>query len=151
MWGRVGSFSFFPLLLRFGSPPVCRGDGCQGLVWALAPRPFPFRVRCLIVGWENSDRHERLPSDWAKRRRVVLERCGYRCEWDLGGGVQCGERATDVDHIRRGDDHSFANLRGLCAAHHARKSAGEGWAERQKLLRASKRKFRRVEVHPAFL
>lgn len=105
----------------------------------------------VFVAWENSDRHDRLPSDWAKRRRVVLERCGYRCEWDLGGGVRCGERATDVDHIRRGDDHSFANLRGLCAAHHARKSAGEGWAERQRLLKVSRGKFRRVEVHPAFL
>lgn len=120
-------------------------------LWLAWLRVSLFGGWCLIVGWENSDRHDRLPSDWAKRRRVVLERCGYRCEWDLGGGVRCGERATDVDHIRRGDDHSFANLRGLCAVHHARKSAGEGWAERQRLLKVSRGKFRRVEVHPAFL
>lgn len=147
----VAARGFFPPFFPFGCAlRLFRGAGVKHFsVVGLAPR-LPF-WGLVFVAWENSDRHDRLPSDWAKRRRVVLERCGYRCEWDLGGGVRCGERATDVDHIRRGDDHSFANLRGLCSAHHARKSAGEGWAERQRLLKVSRGKFRRVEVHPAFL
>jgi hypothetical protein len=101
--------------------------------------------------WETSRRRERLPADWQARRKRVLERCGYRCEWMITREERCPEKATDVDHIKPGDDHSFRNLRGLCSAHHARKSSSEGWWARKRLIEESKRKFQRQETHPAYL
>jgi 5-methylcytosine-specific restriction endonuclease McrA len=35
-------------------------------------------------------------------------------------------RSTEVDHIERGDDHSLANLQGLCGPCHRAKTAQEG-------------------------
>lgn len=101
--------------------------------------------------WATSNRRERLPADWQARRRFVLERCGHRCEWMISRGERCPEKATDVDHIKPGDDHSLRNLRGLCAKHHARKSSSEGWWARHRLIEESKRKFQRQETHPAYL
>nr|DAK51749.1 MAG TPA: HNH endonuclease bacteriophage, HNH Endonuclease, DNA.52A [Caudoviricetes sp.] len=85
------------------------------------------------------------------RRKRVLERCGYRCEWMITREERCPEKATDVDHIKPGDDHSFRNLRGLCGKHHARKSSSEGWWARKRLIEESKQKFRKQETHPAYL
>ena len=101
--------------------------------------------------WETSRRRERLPADWQARRKRVLERCGYRCEWMITREERCPEKATDVDHIKPGDDHSFRNLRGLCSKHHARKSSSEGWWARKRLIEESKQKFRKQETHPAYL
>ena len=105
----------------------------------------------VFMPWETSNRRERLPADWQARRRFVLERCGHRCEWMISRGERCPDRATDVDHIKPGDDHSFRNLRGLCSKHHARKSSSEGWWARHRLIEESKRKFQRQETHPAYL
>nr|WP_291415493.1 HNH endonuclease signature motif containing protein [Actinophytocola sp.] len=39
----------------------------------------------------------------------------------------CGAApSTEVDHIRRGDNHDLSNLRGVCAPCHRAKSAREG-------------------------
>jgi 5-methylcytosine-specific restriction protein A len=78
------------------------------------------------VAWQGSDRRRRLPGDWEARRRAVLARCGGRCEHRFPNGGRCPRPATDVDHIEHGDDHSLANLQGLCADHHKRKSSREG-------------------------
>jgi 5-methylcytosine-specific restriction protein A len=48
----------------------------------------------------------------------------------MQGGVACGARATDVDHIiaHRGDDRlrlDPANLQSFCHAHHSSKTATE--------------------------
>lgn len=77
-------------------------------------------------GWERSDRRARLPEDWEERRRFVLQRDSYTCRASLPSGKRCLRPATDVDHVHRGDDHSYGNLQALCAYHHAKKTAREG-------------------------
>lgn len=80
--------------------------------------------------WEGSDRRSRLPADWPTLRRRILRRDGYRCQERLADGSLCDARATDVDHVIPGDDHSESNLRSLCSWHHRRKSSREGNAAR---------------------
>jgi hypothetical protein len=49
----------------------------------------------------------------------------------LGKYTVCGAPANEVDHIRpTGDDHDYSNLRAICRACHAAKSAAEGAAAR---------------------
>ncbi|GIJ50016.1 hypothetical protein Val02_69020 [Virgisporangium aliadipatigenens] len=80
-----------------------------------------------MTSWEGSTRRERLPDDWTVRRAHTLVRDGYRCTAVLAPhGKRCDQAATDVDHIRPGDDHDEANLTALCKWHHSRKSAAEG-------------------------
>lgn len=93
--------------------------------------------------WERSRRRDELPPDWKQRRRRVLERDGYRCTRIVEGG-RCPKRATDVDHIERGDDHRESNLASLCKKHHLEKSSAEGVAARPK-------RARDPEPHPGVL
>lgn len=100
------------------------------------------------MAWATSDRKSRLPSNWAYLRKLVLERCGGRCEVLKKDGSRCRDKATDVDHVKPGDDHSLANLRGICSWHHARKSALEGVEakrERDAIL------YRKPEIHPGII
>jgi len=90
------------------------------------------------MAW-NTDRKDRLPSDWVKRRAIVLKRDGHRC-------VECGKPANQVDHIIAGDDHSFENLRALCRECHGKKSSAEGHAARSK-----KYSKRPPEKHPGYI
>jgi hypothetical protein len=73
------------------------------------------------------------------------------CQHKLEDGTLCLDTATDVDHVRPGDDHSLSNLRSLCKMHHARKSAGEGGAAMQAKRRQQRKKLTRVEAHPGLL
>ncbi|GGM39456.1 hypothetical protein GCM10012275_07910 [Longimycelium tulufanense] len=95
--------------------------------------------------WNRSNRKARLPADWPARRAFVLARDLNHCQWIRGDtGTPCGHPATDVDHIRRGDNHGVSNLRALCRYHHARKSSREGG-------RAETGDRRRgTEDHPAY-
>lgn len=83
--------------------------------------------------WEGSTRGQRLPKDWARTRRRILERDGHQCTRVLNNGTRCTAQATDVDHILNdaaggsNDDH---NLASLCAAHHNTKTSSEGNAAR---------------------
>ena len=102
----------------------------------------------ISVPWASSDRKSRLPSNWTQLRTAVLKRCGGRCEVIKKSGKRCWDKATDVDHITAGDDHSMGNLQGLCTWHHARKSSQEGiTARREKdaILR------RPTEPHPGLI
>ena len=103
-----------------------------------------------MAQWRGSTRLDRLPDDWKARRRRVLLGDGYRCTW-RHDGVRCEELATDVDHIRPGDDHDDSNLRSLCDWHHLKKSSGEGGAARAAARRRVNRRFRRSEPHPGLL
>lgn len=85
--------------------------------------------------WEGSARTDELPHDWAQIRAAVLERDRYRCS--------CGAQATDVDHIRPGNDHSLTNLQALCRRCHTAKSSREGNQARWQHRRA-----RPPERHP---
>lgn len=98
------------------------------------------------MGWESSDRRERLPEDWDRRRADRLKKDDYRCTWKLDSGRRCPRRATDVDHRRPGDDHSQGNLRSLCQTHHKKKTAVEAVAARKK---GSRERVR--EEHPGRL
>lgn len=101
--------------------------------------------------WQGSDRSSRLPADWAKIRRRVFKRDGYRCVETMQDGTRCPEPAEECDHIRRGDDHRDENLRSLCSWHHQRKSSSEGAQAKAAIWRKNNRKFRRAETHPGLL
>ena len=74
----------------------------------------------LVSGWGGvSRRRGELPSDWGRRRRLVVERDGGRC-------VLCGAAGNHVDHIVRGGDHSLGNLRLLCESCHMRRTVRDG-------------------------
>jgi 5-methylcytosine-specific restriction endonuclease McrA len=95
------------------------------------------------VGWETSRRRQRLPENWHDIRLPVLRDADWICELQLEG--VCRGTATDVDHIRRGDDHSRENLRAVCFRCHAKKSSMEGHARKKELSQLRKR---RQERHP---
>lgn len=100
--------------------------------------------------WAGSNRREQLPANWQTIRRLTLRRDDHRCTW-RHEGVRCPEVATDVDHIRPGNDHADENLRSLCGFHHLKKSSAEGGAARAAIWRRNNRKFRRTESHPGLL
>jgi 5-methylcytosine-specific restriction protein A len=79
------------------------------------------------MAWQGSDRRARLPADWEATRQYVLRRDGFICQHvRTDTGRICAYRATDVDHIERGDDHRESNLQALCDYHHKKKSGREG-------------------------
>lgn len=78
------------------------------------------------MAWEGSNRSKRLPPDWQSRRLRVLRRDGYRCQERTHTGILCAQPAGEVDHIERGDNHDERNLRAICKACHAKKTAREG-------------------------
>ena len=83
------------------------------------------------MGFETSSRKRAFPRDWAFRRRLVLERAGFRCVYvRQDTGLPCGAKANQCDHIHPGVngvyDDSLDNLQALCAYHHLVKSKGEG-------------------------
>jgi hypothetical protein len=98
--------------------------------------------------WVGSDRRERLPADWPARRAEAHRRNPeHICHW-------CGDPGgSDLDHKKRGDDHSQENLdwihnrrdyeasrsRRNC---HGQKTGAEGAAARTPLNRPA-------PVHPA--
>ncbi|ORB67998.1 hypothetical protein BST47_04215 [Mycolicibacterium tusciae] len=95
--------------------------------------------------WLTSDRRTGLPADWDSRRRKALSRDGYRCQLRWRG---CTEKATDVDHRRRGNDHALSNLQSVCSTCHKQKTAKES-AARKAALKARAR--RPAERHPGEL
>lgn len=86
------------------------------------------QVRTIRVGWwtpaeQAYDAKRGTPaargydSEWRQIRAVYLKR-NPRC-------VECGERATDVDHIKplsKGGTHDDDNLQALCHACHSYKT-----------------------------
>lgn len=94
------------------------------------------------MAWSSSNRKQDLPPDWEERRSRVLRRDNWSCQIRSEG---CVSHATDVDHIRRGSDHSDSNLRAACSRCHDRKSSAEGHARRRELKAL---RSRPVERHP---
>jgi 5-methylcytosine-specific restriction endonuclease McrA len=103
-----------------------------------------------MPNWNGSDRRSRLPADWPKIRTRILRRDMHRCT-HITNGIRCNKPATEVDHIRRGDDHSERNLRSLCSECHATKSGREGAAAFHANRRRNDKRFRRHEEHPGLL
>ena len=100
--------------------------------------------------WSDSDRSSRLPPDWEKRRKVVLKRDAYQCQGsDTVGGRKCLEPATEVDHMKRGDDHDLLNLQSLCHRHHNLKTQREAAEARALNRERVSSSYRRRDVpHP---
>ncbi len=92
--------------------------------------------------WVGSNRRARLPVDWRSRIRpeVFARPRGRVCA--LRFAELCTVYATEVDHIRPGDDHSPANLQPVCRPCHLKKSADEAAAVRPRMRRPP-------ETHPA--
>lgn len=101
--------------------------------------------------WAGSDRKERLPADWLAITKVVLRRDDFRCQARNVYGEQCKERATDVDHIKRGDDHRLVNLQALCGWHHDKKTGREAGIEVNKKRKEIRNRMRRTEQHPGLI
>ena len=104
-----------------------------------------------MPGWSNSDRRSRLPADWGKVRTRVLRRDLNQCQVKMLDGSRCRDIASDVDHIRNGDDHHESNLQAICDWHHKNKSSSEGAMALAKKRRAIHRRFRTQEAHPGDL
>ena len=106
------------------------------------------------MAWSTSDRRSRLPANWRIVREQALERDGYRCvalvREEGRRPRRCTERATDVDHRERGDDHRLENLQSLCEEHHDAKTQAEaGEARSAKRAEIHKRLRPPREEHPA--
>ena len=94
------------------------------------------------MAWETSDRRAGLPADWSARRGRVLQRDRGLCQIR---GPRCTRTATDVDHVRRGNNHDDENLQAVCRACHNGKTATESAARKRQLRDARKRP---QERHP---
>jgi 5-methylcytosine-specific restriction endonuclease McrA len=135
------------LCARQGNPGSPVAKGCP---WHLAMSDARTIVRAPqgaskrlggSMAWAGSTRRARLPRDWQGLRRQVLARHPV-CQ-------VCHEQpSTQADHIIPGDDHSLANLRGVCAWCHQRKSSAEGG--RARAARRPSRK-RPAERHPGLI
>ncbi|MFJ5923866.1 HNH endonuclease [Kitasatospora sp. NPDC092948] len=91
------------------------------------------------MAWSTSTRRGRLPADWPAIRQRILRRDRHTC-------YRCGGRAREVDHIRRGDDHSDTNLAAICTPCHRAKSSSEGGSATRRAYRPTRR--RPPERHP---
>lgn len=101
-----------------------------------------------MSAWTNSTRRDRLPSDWRILRTRILQRDKYKCQALMIDSRICGDLATDVDHVRAGDEHGEWNLQSLCTWHHARKSGREGNAAAAAKRKERDSRFQRGESHP---
>ncbi|GGN40200.1 hypothetical protein GCM10010109_68990 [Actinoplanes campanulatus] len=100
--------------------------------------------------WQGSDRRQRLPQNWPSIQRRILKNAEFRCTVRTEG-KRCTEQATEVDHIRAGDDHRDSNLRAICGWHHQQKSSREGGEAYAANRRRQAAKFKRTEAHPGLL
>lgn len=95
-----------------------------------------------LPGWKGSQRRSRLPRDWERRRKIVLERDGYRCTAVRADTEErCNDYANQVDHIVQGaDDDRIEGLTSLCEHHHSVKSSAEGGRAKAARNRATTRR-----------
>jgi 5-methylcytosine-specific restriction endonuclease McrA len=92
------------------------------------------------VPWDNSPEKRARDAktygdpEYKRNRAIVRRRSGGRCEM-LVSGRPCGSRdRVQCDHIRpksQGGGNGLENLRDLCHAHHAAKTAAESGATRR--------------------
>lgn len=100
--------------------------------------------------FKDSNRKQRLPSNWYSLRSKVLRRDNYGCKWLDEYGKECKSKATDVDHILRGDNNSLDNLQSLCTYHHRYKTAKEGNLAKNLKERELKAKYLRPKEERFF-
>ena len=100
------------------------------------------------MAWATSDRRERLPRDWAQRRKTVEARACGQCEAIMHDGTRCTAKGTDCDHIQHGDNHDYTNLQWLCGWHHRMKTSLEA---REELRAARKANMPKPRKHPGLI
>ncbi|MET7731614.1 HNH endonuclease signature motif containing protein [Streptomyces sp. NPDC005402] len=93
--------------------------------------------------WNTSDRVKRLPKDWPKRRKAVIER-------DVVCQICFVRPATVADHIvPKTDNHELEALQGACDPCHRQKTAKEAAAFRAASPQPTRK--RPPEAHPGLL
>lgn len=97
--------------------------------------------------WSTSDRKQRLPHDWPKRRAAVKARAKGKCEATTHA-PKCRGWGSDADHIIPGDDHSMDNLQWLSGACHWAKTNRETAARNRERKTA---RYKPSEQHPGRL
>lgn len=94
---------------------ACSNPTCPELQPCPTHKPKP---------WATSTRRQRLPRGWGRIRARILRRDPI-CK-------VCGNAASvEVDHIVAGDDHSDANLQGICKRCHREKTQAEAGRARR--------------------
>ena len=95
--------------------------------------------------WHTSTRASRLPKDWPKRRKAVLE-AQPTC-------MICGVRPSTVaDHIvPMTDRHEPEDLQGACDPCHRLKTAKEAAAFRAAAAAKQPKRKRPPEAHPGII
>ena len=106
----------------------CPAAGCDQLAPCPDHTPAP---------WASSTRRATLPTNWSSTVVPhILERdpvcqLAYPGTWHTRRGpAHCTGQATEVDHIRDRNDHTPANLRGVCSACHRRRTQAQAHAGR---------------------
>lgn len=94
------------------------------------------------MSWTTSNRSSQLPWNWPAIRANVLARDSRLCQIN---GIGCSRRATEVDHIIRGNNHHYSNLRAVCTVCHKYKT---GLEARQGRMRLKELRKRPREQHP---
>jgi 5-methylcytosine-specific restriction enzyme A len=91
-----------------------------------------------------------LPPNWPAIRADIMARDPI-CLWGFlpGEDGPCAMPSEDVDHMGDPDDHSYELLRGICRAHHRRRTASQGVAGRA-MIRASRPRLRPKPKHPGY-
>jgi 5-methylcytosine-specific restriction protein A len=79
------------------------------------------------VTWTSSNRRDRLPRDWHRRRAIAKREAGGICQ-AVTNGVRCTALGTDCDHVDRHGGDEPTNLQWLCSAHHKVKTRAEAQA-----------------------
>lgn len=93
--------------------------------------------------WGTSTRKSRLPANWRRLRRLVLER-------DVTCVICRVRRSTVADHIHAmTDDHRLEALQGVCEPCHRQKTAREAAAARAASQKPGRR--RPPEAHPGLV
>lgn len=93
--------------------------------------------------WHTSTRSSRLPKDWAKRRKAVIER-------DVVCQICFVRIATIADHIEpMTDNHELDALQGACDPCHRLKTAKEAAAFRAASSQPTRK--RPPEAHPGLI
>lgn len=92
--------------------------------------------------WTTSDRSQRLPSDWQRRRANVLRRDHHACQIRARN---CLGVAREVDHIVPNDDDAYANLQAACTECHRDKTVNEAHTAMRTIRAHAKH---RREQHP---
>lgn len=97
--------------------------------------------------WSSSDRRDRLPRDWHRRRAIAKRNAQGRCQAEVHE-PECDGIGTQCDHIINNDNHDETNLQWLSEPCHRAKTARETAAGRRAFYGRAKHP---TERHPGLI